>query len=211
MTLHEKIYELRKKNGLSQEALAESLGVSRQSVSKWETGEAIPEVAKLVALSRLFGVTTDYLLNDEIDSVQATAQQEVQTAPSPFSATPVWETSEIRNPPKKKSRLLTLLIIFLVISVLSCIIIPVITFTGLVAYRTEYASEVESTEYYDDENFSVSVQVGDKTAENVQLPETSGTVTNVSGVLILILGILFVAIPVLIVSIIIILIKRKAS
>lgn len=59
MTLHEKIYELRKKNGLSQEALAESLGVSRQSVSKWETGEATPEVSKLLSLSKLFGVTTD--------------------------------------------------------------------------------------------------------------------------------------------------------
>ena len=67
MTLHEKIYELRKKNGLSQEALAESLGVSRQSVSKWETGEATPEVSKLLSLSKLFGVTTDYLLDDEAE------------------------------------------------------------------------------------------------------------------------------------------------
>ena len=68
MTLHEKIYELRKKNGLSQEALAESLGVSRQSVSKWETGEATPEVSKLLSQSKHFGVTTDYLLNDDYES-----------------------------------------------------------------------------------------------------------------------------------------------
>ena len=65
MKLHDKIYELRKKEGLSQEALAEKLGVSRQSVSKWETGEATPEVSKLLSLSKLFGVTTDYLLDDE--------------------------------------------------------------------------------------------------------------------------------------------------
>ena len=51
MKLHEKIYTLRKGQNLSQEALSEKLGVSRQSVSKWETGEATPEVSKLLALS----------------------------------------------------------------------------------------------------------------------------------------------------------------
>ena len=65
MKLNDKIYELRKKEGLSQEALSEKLGVSRQSVSKWETGEATPEVSKLLAISKLFGVTTDYLLDDK--------------------------------------------------------------------------------------------------------------------------------------------------
>ena len=68
MKLNDKIYELRKKEGLSQEALSEKLGVSRQSVSKWETGEATPEVSKLLAISKLFGVTTDYLLDDEADA-----------------------------------------------------------------------------------------------------------------------------------------------
>ena len=70
MKLHEKIYTLRKKQNLSQEALSEKLGVSRQSVSKWETGEATPEVTKLLSLSKIFGVTTDYLLNDESDDAE---------------------------------------------------------------------------------------------------------------------------------------------
>ncbi|MBQ1995367.1 MAG: helix-turn-helix transcriptional regulator, partial [Clostridia bacterium] len=98
MRLHEKIYELRKKEGLSQEALAEKLGVSRQSVSKWETGEATPEVSKLLAISKLFGVTTDYLLNDETEKMAQETEVEAKEEPSPFAAAPVYET-----PKKSKS------------------------------------------------------------------------------------------------------------
>lgn len=65
MTLTEKIQYMRKKAGLSQEALAEILGVSRQAISKWETGEATPEAGKVFALSRAFGVTADWLLSNE--------------------------------------------------------------------------------------------------------------------------------------------------
>lgn len=65
MTLQEKILYLRKRAGLSQEALAEKLGVSRQAVSKWETGDATPELSKLVQLAREFNVTTDWLLSEE--------------------------------------------------------------------------------------------------------------------------------------------------
>lgn len=64
MKLHEKIYTCRKKAGLSQEALAEKLGVSRQSVSKWETGESVPEISKLPILANIFNVTTDWLLSE---------------------------------------------------------------------------------------------------------------------------------------------------
>lgn len=65
MKLSEKIYYCRKKAGKSQEALAEELGVSRQAISKWETGEAEPEIKKLRLLAEAFGVTTDWLLSDE--------------------------------------------------------------------------------------------------------------------------------------------------
>lgn len=64
MKLPEKIYELRKANNLSQEQLAEKLGVSRQSISKWESGESSPECERLAALSQVFHVSTDYLLKD---------------------------------------------------------------------------------------------------------------------------------------------------
>ena len=62
MDFSEKIYALRKDKGYTQEQLAEQLDVSRQSISKWEAGQAMPEPDKIVALADLFGVTTDYLL-----------------------------------------------------------------------------------------------------------------------------------------------------
>lgn len=65
MNLSEKIQICRKRAGLSQEALAEKLNVSRQAVSKWETGAAEPELSKLRALAAAFGVTADWLLSEE--------------------------------------------------------------------------------------------------------------------------------------------------
>ncbi len=70
MELSEKILALRKGNGLTQEQLAEKIDVSRQAVSKWESGQAVPEPDKIVALSIAFDVTTDYLLkSSEIDDL----------------------------------------------------------------------------------------------------------------------------------------------
>ena len=66
--LGNKIQQLRKANGFSQEELASRLTISRQAISKWELGEAMPDTENIVQLSRLFGVTTDYLLRDEFES-----------------------------------------------------------------------------------------------------------------------------------------------
>ena len=66
MILADKIVSLRKKAGWSQEDLAEKLGVTRQSVSKWEGAQSVPDMDKVVQMSRLFGVTTDFLLKDEL-------------------------------------------------------------------------------------------------------------------------------------------------
>ena len=66
MILADKILELRKREGWSQEELAEKLGTSRQSVSKWEGAMSIPDMDKIVKMSALFGVSTDYLLKDDI-------------------------------------------------------------------------------------------------------------------------------------------------
>lgn len=68
MNLVEKIIKLRKENGMTQEDLAERLNVSRQAVSRWETGTAMPDAMNILALSKLFGVTTDYLLHDDYES-----------------------------------------------------------------------------------------------------------------------------------------------
>lgn len=65
MNLSEKIMLLRKKQGWSQEELANRLNISRQSISKWESGQSQPDIDKIILLSQLFQVTTDYLLLDQ--------------------------------------------------------------------------------------------------------------------------------------------------
>lgn len=72
MILADKIIKLRKKNGWSQEELAEKMQVSRQAVSKWEGAQTIPDIEKILMLGSLFGVTTDYLLKDEIENEEFT-------------------------------------------------------------------------------------------------------------------------------------------
>lgn len=65
MTFGEKLQGLRQRAGMSQDALAEKLDVSRQAVSRWERDETMPETEKVITLANLFGVTTDYLLRDQ--------------------------------------------------------------------------------------------------------------------------------------------------
>ena len=79
--LSEKLYQLRKKSGLSQEQLAEQLNVSRQAISKWESGSAFPESEKLIIISNYFGVSVDYLLKDEVEDDAKTANSEAGKNP----------------------------------------------------------------------------------------------------------------------------------
>mgnify|MGYP002514904747 CR=1 FL=1 len=100
MKLSDKIWVCRKKAGLSQEALAEKIGVSRQAISKWETGDAAPEITKLPLLARTFGVTADWLLDDEAgfeeDAPEEHAPEESaeapvdRQAPEPVQTYPEW-------------------------------------------------------------------------------------------------------------------------
>ena len=75
MILADKIINLRKKNGWSQEELAEILGVTRQSISKYEGAQSIPDLDKILKLSEIFGVTTDYLIKDELEEEEYAASQ----------------------------------------------------------------------------------------------------------------------------------------
>ena len=230
MTLHEKIYELRKKNGLSQEALAESLGVSRQSVSKWETGEATPEVSKLLSLSKLFGVTTDYLLNDEMEeeNVSETAKNEMPS--SDFEVTSVSESRPI-----KKGRNVRTLVIILLICIVLCMLLPLImailgysifqmspdveTLYAETApgYEIEIIPSVEPDETYPygpDDTISVSYpdeegEVIVHFQESSSSEAQSSSAFSIAGVLAIVFGLPAVAIPVLIVALIVLLIKRR--
>ena len=80
MMFSEKLTALRKKAGLSQEELAQQLGVTRQSVSKWKGGTAVPELVKLISLSELFGVRVDYLVKDYVEEPEQPGENGPGTA-----------------------------------------------------------------------------------------------------------------------------------
>ena len=81
MSLAEKMIELRKQNGLSQQDLADRLGVSRQAISRWETGAVQPLADSVKSLAQVFQVSTDYLLNDDLDT--PTPPPTAQPTPTP--------------------------------------------------------------------------------------------------------------------------------
>ena len=231
MKLHDKIYEFRKKEGLSQEALAEKLGVSRQSVSKWETGEATPEVSKLLAISKLFGVTTDYLLDDEAEEENKPEVSPFEMPSSSFEVTSVNEA-----PPKKKGRSIRALVMILLICIVLCMLLPLIMailsysiFTmnpdvetiyaeTAPGYEVEIIPSVEPDEtypYYPDDTVSVSNPDEEVAGvivhfdESVSTEPASSSSFSVAGILALVFGLPVLAIPVLIITLIVILIKRK--
>ena len=128
MKLCEKLYELRRAAGLSQEELAEKLSVSRQAVSKWENGAAQPELSKLVELSRLYGVSVDELLSlEEAEKSEAKAVAAAD-APAPVPA------QEPSAAPKKARRRRLLLGAAAV-----CLILAV----GMAAYSSRRVRQLE--------------------------------------------------------------------
>ncbi|MCL2618711.1 MAG: helix-turn-helix domain-containing protein [Defluviitaleaceae bacterium] len=104
MTLAEKIQGLRKQRGMSQEQLAERVTVSRQAVSKWELGESLPDIDNVVQLSRIFEVSTDYLLSTEFAGSRErqfteaprenSAQERLEPTLAPARAEPVSEAHD---------------------------------------------------------------------------------------------------------------------
>ncbi len=80
MALSEKLYTLRKKSGLSQEQLAEKLEVSRQAISKWESGTSVPESDKLIVISNYFNVSLDYLLKEDAEQSASPEKEDLPKA-----------------------------------------------------------------------------------------------------------------------------------
>ena len=99
MKLNEKIAYYRRDKKLSQEELAARVGVSRQAVSKWELGEAAPDINKLLALAKAFGVTTDHLLNEDEEPERDTPAQPPQEVPAPPPPPPVSGQGQLSNLP----------------------------------------------------------------------------------------------------------------
>ena len=92
MELNEKLISLRKKNKLTQAQVAEALDVSRQAISNWETGAVLPSTDNLIALSRLYQVPADHLLNDDSDLIPVPVEEKEvdkkeETPPEPVKST----------------------------------------------------------------------------------------------------------------------------
>lgn len=94
MILADKIINLRKKAGWSQEELANQLNVTRQSVSKWESAQSVPDLDKIICLSRIFEVSTDYLLKEEIVEAEYTAAEIISGDAAPMRRVSMEEASE---------------------------------------------------------------------------------------------------------------------
>ena len=116
MIFADKLMDLRKKNGWSQEELAEKLNVSRQAVSKWESAQSVPDMSRIIQLSELFGVSTDYLLKDELE--QAEVSGETTAADSLTRTVDMEEASAFLKTKEENSRRVAL-------GVLLCILSPV--------------------------------------------------------------------------------------
>ncbi len=118
MILADKIIQLRKKAGWSQEELAEQLSVSRQSVSKWEGAQSIPDLNKIIAMSQLFGVSVDYLVKDEIEGEEPILPEDAASV-NPVRRVTMAEANEylaLRRTASKK----------IALGVMLCILSPVI-------------------------------------------------------------------------------------
>lgn len=121
MILADKIIEQRKKNGWSQEDLAEKLGVSRQSVSKWESAQSIPDLNRILKMAEIFGVTTDYLLKDEIEEDRVATENVVDTfdVPKKVRKVSMEEASDFLKVQEKNAP-------FVALGVSLCILSPVL-------------------------------------------------------------------------------------
>ena len=116
MTIGVKIQNLRKQRGLSQEQLAETLGVSRQAVSKWEAEQSVPDIDKIILICEYFGVTTDYILrNEEMSCMEAI--QSINTNKNE-------DKEESKENEKKSALLLTVAVMLYILCAVPIIIIP---------------------------------------------------------------------------------------
>ena len=104
MILADKIVVERKKNGWSQEELANQLGVSRQAVSKWESAGAIPDLQRILQISKVFGVSTDYLIKDELEEENITANEGFQVSGEPLKKVTMEEANLFLDMKRKGSK-----------------------------------------------------------------------------------------------------------
>ena len=106
MILADKITEERKKNGWSQEELANQLGVSRQAVSKWESAGAVPDLQRILQMSELFCVSTDYLLKDEMKAENITYHESTESYAEPLKKVTMENANEFLDMKRNGSKVM---------------------------------------------------------------------------------------------------------
>ena len=137
MILADKIIRHRKKNGWSQEELAEKMNVSRQAVSKWESAQAVPDIDKILMLGKLFGVTTDYLLKEEIEDEEIR-----ETSESPLRVLTVAEVREYLSFRKAASVRIAAATFICILSPLPLIILGAVSEKGVLGISENFAGAV---------------------------------------------------------------------
>lgn len=133
MILADKIIYLRKKSGWSQEELAEKLGVTRQSVSKWEGAQSVPDLERILQLGKVFGVSTDYLLKDEMETEESVSESDIDNDGSPLRKVSMEEANRFLRINEKRAPHTAL-------GVSLCILSPIvlIILAGLSDYRPDF-------------------------------------------------------------------------
>ena len=139
MILADKILNLRKRNGMSQEELAEKLQVSRQSVSKWEIGASIPDINKILDIARLFGVSTDYLLKDEMEEENTADMTE---EPSDGPAVSIEEANEYMRCKEAQGKRIGFGVVLCILSPVTMILLAGLSESGRWAIQADMAAGV---------------------------------------------------------------------
>jgi transcriptional regulator with XRE-family HTH domain len=143
MILADKIIELRKKNGWSQEELADKLGVSRQAVSKWESAQAVPDMNRVIKLSEIFGVSTDLLLKDELElSTAVPAELQESSEGGSVRSVSMEEASAFIEHRERSSRRVALGVLMCILSPILLIVLSSAQEHGLIALSEQQVTGI---------------------------------------------------------------------
>ncbi len=140
MILADKIINLRKKNGWSQEELAEKLEVSRQAVSKWESAQSVPDLNRVLQLSELFGVSTDYLLKDELPDETVDNVPLREDAGKPLRRVSLQQAQDFLQYRRKSARRISLGVLLCILSPITLIVLAAGQEAGVIRLSEQQAT-----------------------------------------------------------------------
>ena len=140
MIFADKLIDLRKKNGWSQEELAEKLNVSRQAVSKWEGAQSVPDMSRIIQLSELFGVSTDYLLKDNLEQAEPSGESSEES--TTCRTVGMEEANAFLNVKEANSRRVALAVMLCILSPVALILLGAAQAFGLLNWPEEAAGGI---------------------------------------------------------------------